>query len=320
MVRVACCVRREASCYHHACFLAASHPRHPLTIMHPPLHSSQPHPSSAGFGFSTCMLAAGQLSPDYRKAEPGMFNLLFGAYGFPVGLSMCVINGASLFTSNIAYMAAGCIQRKASVTQGLYIIVLSYFTNLAGSLLLAEFMVAGHVFHQREAFTIELALKKTSASFGATLTKGILCNWLVCMAVWQGNAAQDVTGKLLGIWFPISAFVTMGFEHSVANMFVIPLAIRLGAPLSVSTFIVKNLIPATLGNLIGGAVFVASMYGLAYGDLETAVNSAAAAVWARLTRRLIRGGGSRGSSDSLSDRADAYVAALPTTVAKGGQV
>jgi formate/nitrite transporter FocA (FNT family) len=65
------------------------------------------------------------------------------------------------------------------------------------------------VFAHREAFTIELALKKTSYSFGATLTKGILCNWLVCMAVWQGNAAQDITGKLLGIWFPISAFVTM---------------------------------------------------------------------------------------------------------------
>ncbi|WIA42545.1 hypothetical protein OEZ86_008527 [Tetradesmus obliquus] len=272
-----------------------------------------------GFGFSTCMLAAGQLSPEYRKAEPGMFNLLFGAYGFPVGLSMCVINGASLFTSNIAYMAAACIQRKASAGQGLFVLLWSYFMNLAGALLLVQFMVAGHVFYHREEFTIELALKKTSYSFGATMTKGILCNWMVCMAVWQGNAAQDITGKLLGIWFPISAFVTMGFEHCVANMFVIPLAIKLGAPISVGTFIVKNLIPSTIGNLIGGAVFVASMYGLAYGDWETAVNSAAAAAWARVTGRP-RGGGSSSSlssSDSLSERPDAYVAALPTTVGKG---
>jgi formate/nitrite transporter FocA (FNT family) len=71
-------------------------------------------------------------------------------------------------------------------------------------------MVTGEVFAHREAFTIELALKKTSYSFYATMVKGIMCNWLVCMAVWQGNAAQDVTGKLLGIWFPISAFVTSG--------------------------------------------------------------------------------------------------------------
>jgi formate/nitrite transporter FocA (FNT family) len=71
-------------------------------------------------------------------------------------------------------------------------------------------MVSGDVFTHRESFTVHLALKKTSGSFGATVTRGILCNWLVCMAVWQGNAAQDVTGKLLGIWFPISAFVTSG--------------------------------------------------------------------------------------------------------------
>jgi hypothetical protein len=111
-----------------------------------------------------------------------------------------------------------------------------------------------------------------------------------------------------------------GFEHCVANMFVIPLAIQLGAPISVGTFIVKNLIPSTIGNLIGGAVFVASMYGLAYGDWEKAVNSAAAAAWARVTGRPRSGNSSSSSnsssSDSLSERADAYVAALPTTVGK----
>lgn len=80
----------------------------------------------------------------------------------------------------------------------------------AGCLFLVHLMVTGDVFLHREAFTIELALKKCSYSFLATMTKGILCNWLVCMAVWQGNSAQDITGKLLGIWFPISAFVTSG--------------------------------------------------------------------------------------------------------------
>lgn len=89
-----------------------------------------------------------------------------------------------------------------------------------GSLLLVGLMVAGDVFLHREAFTIELAHKKIGYSFGATLTKGILCNWMVCMAMWQANAAQDITSKLLGIWFPISAFVTMGFEHCVVNMFL----------------------------------------------------------------------------------------------------
>lgn len=220
-------------------------------------------------------------------------------------------------------------------------------------------MVEGEVFHHREAFTIELALKKTSYSFYATMTKGIMCNWLVCMAVWQGNAAQDVTGKLLGIWFPISAFVTSGcvccalqgtgavcacavsrrlsgcclgwaarcacrapdvsgrrlsaacacvvsqpshhftqnprclfsqpslppfcrYEHSIANMFVIPLAMRLGAPISVHTFVVKNLIPATIGNLIGGAIFVAMAMGLSYGSWEKQINAAGARLYHRV--------------------------------------
>jgi hypothetical protein len=111
-----------------------------------------------------------------------------------------------------------------------------------------------------------------------------------------------------------------GFEHCVANMFVIPLAMQLGAPISVSTFIVKNLIPSTLGNLIGGGVFVASMYGLAFGEWETAVNSAAAAAWSRLTGRKGSSSSSHGSSDSLSERADAYVATLPTAVCKSVQV
>lgn len=226
-----------------------------------------------GFGFSTCMIAAGQLSPEYRKAEPGMFNLLFGAYGFPVGLTLCVINGASLFTSNLAYMMASFIERKTTALQSIWIVLFSYFTNLCGCLLLAGLMVAGDVFLHREGFTIELAHKKISYSFGATLVKGILCNWLVCMAVWQGNAAQDITGKLLGIWFPISAFVTMGFEHSVANMFVIPLAMMLGAPITASEFIVKNLIPATIGNIIGGSFFVATSFGLSFGSWEKAITS-----------------------------------------------
>lgn len=137
----------------------------------------------------------------------------------------------------------------------------------------------GDVFLHREAFTIELALKKTSYSFGATLTKGILCNMLVCMAVWQGNAAQDICGKLLGIWFPISAFVTSGYEHCIANMFVIPLAMRLGAPISVHTFLVKNLIPATIGNLIGGGIFVAMAFGLSFGAWEKSINAAAARLY-----------------------------------------
>ena len=138
----------------------------------------------------------------------------------------------------------------------------------SGALLLGQMMIWGEVFHGREEFTIELAHKKTSYAFGTVLTRGILCNWLVCMAIWQANAAQDIGGKVLAIFLPISAFVSMGFEHCIANMYMIPLSMRLGSGITVGEFVVHNLIPSTIGNLLGGAFFVATGYGLSFGAWE----------------------------------------------------
>ena len=94
--------------------------------------------------------------------------------------------------------------------------------------------------------------------------RGIGCNWLVCLAVYLANAAEDVVGKFFGIWFPIMAFVCIGFEHSVANMFFIPLSIFLGAEVTWAQFFINNLIPVTLGNIVGAAVFVACAYWFVY--------------------------------------------------------
>lgn len=98
-----------------------------------------------------------------------------------------------------------------------------------------------------------------------TLCKGILCNWLVCLAVWQGNMARDLTGKFIGVFLPNSAFVSMGFEHCIANMFLVPLSMCLGSGISVGTFVGKNLVPSTIGNLIGGSVFVGTAYAASFG-------------------------------------------------------
>ncbi|WIA35447.1 hypothetical protein OEZ86_003887 [Tetradesmus obliquus] len=219
-------------------------------------------------GYATCMIAAGQLSPAYRAANPGIFNLLFGAFGMPMGLALCLINGASLFTSNVAYMGAAKLERKASCVRSLQLLLLSYFANIAGCLLVAQFMAAGDVFLHRKHFSVELAGKLAgSGSFRSTLVKGVLGNWLLCMAVWQATAAQDVTGKLLAVMFPVSAYVTMGLEHCIDNSFVYQLALKLGGP-PLPPFIVNNLLACTLGNVIGGGCFVAAAYSLAFGSLE----------------------------------------------------
>jgi len=94
-----------------------------------------------------------------------------------------------------------------------------------------------------------------------------MCNWMGSMAVFLSGAANDLTGKMVGCWFPISTFVGIGLEHSIANLFILPLAMMLGAPLTLSTIITKNLIPVIIGNGIAGALIVAGSYSYQFGRL-----------------------------------------------------
>merc|ERR1712167_476599 len=106
----------------------------------------------------------------------------------------------------------------------------------------------------------KVATGKCTASFSQQVVKGIFANWLVCLAAFMATVETDLAGKMVGIWFPISAFVMCGFEHSIANLFLLPLGIRAGAEVSVMDTIVKNVIPVTLGNIIAGAVVFAASY------------------------------------------------------------
>jgi formate/nitrite transporter len=105
-----------------------------------------------------------------------------------------------------------------------------------------------------------IASSKVNMTFSAAFWRGVGCNWMVCLAVWLAVSANDVAGKVWGIWFPIMAFVAIGFEHCVANMFFVPLGMLYGADVSWIQFVVSNLIPVTLGNVLGGGVFVGFVY------------------------------------------------------------
>jgi formate/nitrite transporter len=111
-----------------------------------------------------------------------------------------------------------------------------------------------------------IAEGKVNMSWMAVFWRGVGCNWLVCLAVWLAVASDDITGKIWGIWFPIMAFVALGFEHSIANMFFIPTGIFNGANVTWGQFIFNNLIPATIGNIVGGAFFVGFIYWWLYGN------------------------------------------------------
>jgi len=204
--------------------------------------------------------------PGLSAENPGIQKLLFGAV-FPLGLILCAIAGADLFTGNTAYFIPGLLSGKRKLSTIFQNWGIVYLGNFIGSLIVA-FLFAYYtdIFAKDpwHASIVSIGEYKTAAPFLKALVKGIACNWMVALAMWLAYSAKDIAGKILGIWFPIMAFVAMGFEHSVANMFFIPASIFYGADLTWSSFIFNNLIPVTIGNIIGGALFVGTAYWFVY--------------------------------------------------------
>jgi formate transporter len=215
----------------------------------------------------------------------GIGKALAGAL-FATGLMLVVVAGGELFTGNML-IAVACSARKASWWGLLKNWVFVYLGNFIGSVLIAVLIITSGQLNFSQGllggFTIKVAAYKTGLNFLNAFSMGILCNWLVCLAVWMAYAAKDIAGKLLAIFFPIWLFITSGFEHSIANMYYIPAgilaksnpvwvkaAVSLGVTpeklsgLNWETFFVKNLVPVTLGNIIGGGLFVGIAYWLSY--------------------------------------------------------
>ena len=195
-------------------------------------------------------------------AAPGLQRLLSGLV-FPLGLMLVVFAGAELFTGNNAVLVPGALGRRYGWRKVLKNWTLVYIGNFIGSLFFAYFfvklpgMLSADAWHSA---AIGVAEAKVSMPWLTVFLRGIGANWLVCLAVWMGLSANDVSGRILGLFFPIMCFVAIGYEHSVANMFFIPLGMMHGASVTMADFIFANLIPATLGNIVGGAVFVGGIY------------------------------------------------------------
>ena len=208
----------------------------------------------------------------------GLGKILSGTI-FTVGLMLVVLGGAKLFTGNTTMIAA-VAEKRITASSMLKNWIIVYICNFIGGVLIA-FMVyysgglnAGNGL--LGAMTVKIASGKVNLEFGQALVSGIMCNWLVCMAVWLSTGAQTTIGKIFSIFFPIWLFVTAGFEHSVANMFFIPAGIFASgnelfvslsgisqdvlSNLNWSGMLINNLFPVTIGNIIGGSVCVAMGY------------------------------------------------------------
>lgn len=201
---------------------------------------------------------------------------LVSAAVFPVGLMMVVLCGAELFTGN-CLMIIGVLDRKIRISGMLRNWVLVYLGNFLGALLVVALMKSTGLWETGSgllgASVIKTAQAKVQLSFGQAFVRGILCNWLVCLAVWMSTGARETVSKIFAIWFCIGLFVISGFEHSIANMYFIPAGIAAAADsglaqlagcdvsvLTVGNFLIKNLLPVTLGNILGGGLFVGMVY------------------------------------------------------------
>jgi len=213
-------------------------------------------------------VVVGTGSPAIAAANPGLQKFIFAAV-FPVGLILVVIAGAELFTGNAATCIPAALSGAISWGSVARNWILSYVGNFVGALFVAYFLAFLSGLLLKDPWLsgiVGIAEGKTSQAFLVLLLKGIGCNWLVCLAVWLAVSAEDTGGKMLGLWFPIMAFVAVGFEHSVANMFFIPAGMFYGASVSWSQYLVGNLLPVTIGNIIGGALFVGIVYWYLYGE------------------------------------------------------
>lgn len=188
-----------------------------------------------------------------------------GAALFPLGLILVLIAGGELLTGNLMTLMPASLSGKITTSQIAKNWTIIAISNFLGAVFFAYLF--GHKLGLTEidpylSQTIAIAKSKIDEPFHIAFISGIGANWLVCLAVWLAYAAKDTIGKILGIWFPIMAFVAIGFQHVVANMFIIPAAIFAGA--FDWMMYLENFIAVFLGNAVGGAFFVGSLYWMAY--------------------------------------------------------
>lgn len=208
------------------------------------------------------------------------FSQLLGGLVFSLGLILVIVAGAELFTGNNLIVMA-YVSGDITISQLLRNWTIVYISNFFGALIIVFLIyISGHWSASGVgAKALIIANNKVGFSFIEAMAKGVLCNILICLAVWLCFAGRSVTDKILAILFPVTAFVALGFEHSVANMYFIPAGLLLSgneavvnsamqlsggaidlSQLTMTGFLMRNLLPVTIGNIIGGGFLVALVY------------------------------------------------------------
>ncbi len=202
----------------------------------------------------------------FPGSAPALQKIISGCV-FPIGLILIVLLGGELFTGNNAMLIPGWYGHRYGFGAVLRNWAIVYLGNFAGATLCAYLLVymAGlTTFAPYHSAIVGIAETKVSLPWLTIMLRGIGANWCVCLAVWLAMSGHRMGDKIIGCWIPVMAFVALGYEHCIANMFFIPLGMMEGADVDAAAFVFDNLIPATIGNIIGGAIFVATPYTMLY--------------------------------------------------------
>jgi len=206
-----------------------------------------------GLGGVLCSSVGGDC-PGLIGDNPGLQRAVFGALGFPVSIFLVTTLGAAAFTGTIVMVAAALACARMSYEDAANVLGVAWIGNAVGLLSVAALAASGAM--DAVAPCMDISIHKAAASWGECFARGIGGGILICCAIAQAYAAREGVSKILGIWFCISTYVMCGWEHGLANLFFFPCALfgDPTGPMSWGIFITKNLIPSTLGNLVGGAI------------------------------------------------------------------
>eukprot|EP01067_Filipodium_phascolosomae_P002762 Filipodium_phascolosomae@DN2485_c0_g1_i2.p1 len=214
-----------------------------------------------GVSGTVSVALAGGINPSYHNSDPAVTKFLL-AILFPTGLAAILATGAELFTGNTMTMMCALLERKVRFWDLLKNWGLALLGNAVGCIWTAFFFcwLPGTFDDNTITLLRKITEAKVRINWGLLVVKAIGCNMLVCLAMWEGLAAQDGASKVLLLWPPIVCFVMAGFEHSIANLFFIPAGMMHGANVSTFQFIFMNIIPVIIGNVIGGGILIGGCY------------------------------------------------------------
>mmetsp|Transcript_38665 Transcript_38665/g.76612 ORF Transcript_38665/g.76612 Transcript_38665/m.76612 type:complete len:335 (-) Transcript_38665:50-1054(-) len=230
-----------------------------------------------GFGALLSLTIGGSILPAVASHGSGLQTWVYASL-FPVNLLFILLSGSILYTGATFTTPSAVIEGKAKWHKSVIVIVVSWLGNMVGGWGFAIFTdLCGLNDGAVAEYVVKISISKVTKGWGKIFLRGIGCNWLVCMAVFLCTMAQDMTGKYVGIFFPISTFVACGFEHYPANAYALPLAVlalskdEYKDPEGPSfwTMLWENLIPCSLGNLVAGVVIMSMGNSFFFGKLKT---------------------------------------------------